>query len=80
MQTETESGVVFKFRRPAGAPKNPPSLAMTEALRRLSESEEMKTLIAGAQAQGRKVIVQVFHAAAGHPILIHLAAVPVVGA
>jgi CTP:molybdopterin cytidylyltransferase MocA len=48
---------------------------MTEALCQLSKSDEMQTLVGEARAHGRKVVVQVFHSAEGHPILIHLKAV-----
>ena len=68
-------GVVFKFRRPAGAPKKPPSRAMNEALQRLSEAEEMQDFLAKSHAQNRTVVVEVFHSADGHPLLIHTAAV-----
>jgi hypothetical protein len=44
--------------------------------RQLAESDEMKTLVIESQAQGRKVVMQVYHSAAGHPILIHFGAVP----
>jgi hypothetical protein len=47
---------------------------MTDALRLLSESAELKPLVAGARASGRKVVVQVFRSRDGHPILIHFAA------
>ncbi len=65
--------VVFKFSRPAGTPKKPPSAAMTEALQRLSEAEEMRDFTAKAHAQNRNVVVEVFHSADGHPLLIHTA-------
>ena len=45
-------------------------------LRTVAEADEMKSLLSDAQAKGRKVQVQVFHASAGYPILIHLQAVP----
>jgi hypothetical protein len=48
---------------------------MAEALRLLSESEEMKPLVANAQAQSRHVVVEVFHRGDGTPLLIHAAAV-----
>jgi CTP:molybdopterin cytidylyltransferase MocA len=48
---------------------------MADALKRLSEADEMQTLVAEAQAHGRRVVVHVFHSAEGHPILIHLKAV-----
>ncbi len=77
MKEQGKSGVVFRFRRPAGAPKKPPSRAMTEALQRLSEAEEMQGFSAKARAQNRVVVVEVYHAAEdGHPLLIHTAAVP----
>ena len=75
METESTPGVVFRFRRPAGAQKKPPSRAMTEALQRLSESDEMREFLRGAHAQNRTVVLEVFHAREGHPLLIHTAAV-----
>jgi hypothetical protein len=72
--------VEVRFSRPSGSPAAKPSKAMTEALQRLSEADEMQTLVAEARALGRKVIVHVFHSAEGHPILIHLAAVASDGA
>ncbi|HYG99023.1 MAG TPA: hypothetical protein VD837_07815 [Terriglobales bacterium] len=41
--SKSRSQVVFKFRRPAGSLKKQPSRAMTEALERLSESDETAT-------------------------------------
>jgi hypothetical protein len=67
--------VEVKFSRPSGAPAPTPSTGMTEALQRLSESDEMQALVAEARAHGRKVIVHVFHDARGTPLLIHLGAV-----
>lgn len=67
--------VEVKFSRPSGSPAQQPSKAMAEALQRLSEADEMQTLVAEAQNHGRKVVLHVFHSAEGHPILIHLAAV-----
>jgi hypothetical protein len=75
MQTELDSGIVLKFRRPSGTPKKPPSRAMTEALQRLSEAEEMRNFTAKAHAQNRTVVLEVFHSREGHPLLIHTAAV-----
>ena len=71
-----KTSVEFRFRRPAGVPKKPPSRAMTEALQRLSETEEMREFTAKAKARNRTVVFEVFHAAEdGHPLLIHTAAV-----
>jgi hypothetical protein len=49
---------------------------MADALQRLSEAEEMQCLVCEAEAHGRKVVVQVLHSTEGHPILIHLGAIP----
>lgn len=76
MQNGIKSAVVFKFRRPAGVPKKPPSRAMTEALQRLSESEEMREFLKEAKALRRTVVLEVFHSREGRPLLIHTAAVP----
>ncbi len=70
------SDVLFKFSQPSGAPVRKPSASMTAALRTLSESTEMQSLVAEAQAHGRKVVMQVYHSADGRPFLIHLKAVP----
>jgi hypothetical protein len=48
---------------------------MAEALKRLSEADETQHLVREARALGRKVVVQVFQSANGHPILIHLGVV-----
>jgi hypothetical protein len=71
----SDPDVLFKFSQSNGTPSRKPSKAMSEALQRLTESEEMLTLIAEARAQGRNVVVQVFHSAEGLPILIHFGAV-----
>jgi uncharacterized protein (DUF2141 family) len=76
MQIEPKPGIVFKFSRPSGAPACTPSNGMTDALRRLSETEEMSAFIAKARAQQRQVIVQVFHSSDGCPMLIHTATTP----
>ena len=70
-----KANVVYKFRRPSGSPQAQPSRAMSEALERLSESEELRHFAAKANAQNRSVVVEVFHSSEGHPILIHLGTV-----
>ena len=67
--------VQFKFCRPSGAPTHAPSEAMQDALRRLSQVEEMQPLLKKAQAAGREVVIEVFHSKDGQPLLIHTAAV-----
>jgi CTP:molybdopterin cytidylyltransferase MocA len=44
---------------------------MTHALRQLAHSDEMQAFVANARKQRRKVMVEVFHASDGHPLLIH---------
>jgi len=65
--------VIFKFRRPNGSERHQPSTAMTEALQRLSEAEEMKPLLAEVQKSGEAVAIEVFHSRYGQPLLIHIA-------
>ncbi len=72
----SDRDVLFKFSQASGAASRKPSKGMTEALQRLTESDEMQALAAEARAQGRRVVVHMFHSAEGHPILIHLGAVP----
>ena len=64
--------VVFKFRRPSGSRQQEASTAMTEALRCLGESEEMKSLIAQATKSGTSVAIEVFQSRDGQPLLIHI--------
>jgi hypothetical protein len=76
METQYKPGIVFRFRRPSSVPRRQPSRAMAEALRHLAESEEMRPFVAAARAQRRNVVVEVFHASDGRPLLIHTAAAP----
>ena len=76
MQTEYKEGIVFKFCRPSGAQAKAPSQTITDALRRLSEADEMQPLLGEARARRRKVVVEVFHSRTGYPILICIKAVP----
>lgn len=64
--------VVFKFRRPSGSEQYEPSEAMSEALRRLSEAEEMQPLLAQAIKSGKTVAIEVFQSRDGQPLLIHI--------
>jgi hypothetical protein len=75
MQIEPTPGIVFKFCRPSGAPSRQPSAAMAQALRQFARSDEMQAFVANARKQRRKVVVKVFHASDGHPLLIHTATV-----
>ena len=61
METQYKPGILFRFRRPSDTPKQHPSKAMTEALRHLAESDEMRPFVAEAHAQRRNVVVEVFH-------------------
>jgi hypothetical protein len=63
--------VVLRFRRPSGSSQQQPSIAMTEALRRLSETTEMQPLLAQATKSGMTVAIEVFQSRNGQPILIH---------
>ena len=63
--------VTFKFRRPSGSRQHEPSMAMTEALQRLSETVEMQPLLAQARQSGKSVAIEVFQNRDGQPLLIH---------
>lgn len=63
--------VAFKFRRPSGSERQQPSHAMTEALRRLGESDEMQSLLIQANKKGQMVVIEVYQSRSGEPILIH---------
>jgi len=76
METQHKPGVLFRFRQPTSVPKRQPSRALTEALRQFAGSEEMRPFIAKAHRLGRDVVIEVFHAREGHPLLIHIAAAP----
>lgn len=72
----TSPSVVFRFRRPSGSPAPEPSSAMTEALRQLSQAQEMEPLLRRAHEAGREVVIEVFHGKDGQPLLIHTALQP----
>ena len=71
MHFQETPNIVFKFCRPSGSPSRQPSDAMTQALRQFARSDEMREFVADARKQRRKVVVEVFHASDGHPLLIH---------
>ena len=71
MHVQETPNIVFKFRRPSGSPSRQPSDAMTQALRQFARSDEMREFVSNARKQRRKVVVEVFHSADGHPMLIH---------
>ena len=64
--------VVFKFRRPTGSDSQQPSRALTEALHRLGEAEELQSLLAQARQSGKSVAIEVFQTRDGQPLLIHI--------
>ena len=76
MHLQETPNIVFKFCRPSGSPSRQPSDAMTQALRQFARSDEMQAFVANARKQRRKVVVEVFHASDGHPLLIHTAFLP----
>ncbi len=49
---------------------------MQDALRRLSQAEEMRPLLRKAPAAGREVVIEVFHSKDGQPLLMHTALMP----
>jgi hypothetical protein len=63
--------VIVRFKRPRGSLQHEPSVAMTEALRRLSEAAEMQPLLAQATKSGKTVAIEVFQSRDGQPLLIH---------
>lgn len=67
--------VVFRFRRPSCSDRRTPSVAMTEALQRLSQTPELQPLIAETKRTGKLLFIEVFHARDGQPILIHFSRV-----
>jgi hypothetical protein len=76
MRKESRTPVVFRYRRPIGSRNRTPSAAMAQALRHLSESEEMEPLLSQARDTGREVVIEVFHSKDGQPLLIHTALRP----
>jgi CTP:molybdopterin cytidylyltransferase MocA len=53
-----------------------PSTALTEALRQLSQAQEMEPLLRHAKEAGREVVIEVFQSRDGQPLLIHTALLP----
>ena len=74
MEAVYKPGIVFRFRRSKNTAGRHPSRAMTEALRCLAESDEMRTFVSQAHAVRRDVVLEVLHSRDGHPLLIHIAA------
>jgi len=74
MQNEPE--FQFRFRRPSGSRSRKPSTAMQAALHYLSQAREMQPLLSKARETGREVVIEVFHAKDGQPLLIHTALLP----
>ena len=64
--------VIVRFKRPSGSQQHEPSEAMSEALRRLSETTEMQPLLAKATKSGKTVAIEVFQSRDGQPLLIHI--------
>jgi hypothetical protein len=64
--------IVFKFRRPSCSDSQQPSRALTEALHRLGEAEEMQPLLAQASKSGKSVAIEVFQNRDGQPLLIYI--------
>jgi hypothetical protein len=72
MVCEFKPGILFRFCRPSGSGHiQRPSAAMTEALGRFAEADEMKPLLQRARAERREVVIEVFHSKTGEPLLIH---------
>ena len=63
--------VIVRLKRPSGSQQHEPSGAMSEALRRLSETTEMQPLLAQATKSGKRVAIEVFQSRDGQPLLIH---------
>jgi hypothetical protein len=72
LMRDNMQNVVFKFRRPSGSDPQQPSRALTEALHRLGEAEEMKSLLAQARQSGKSVAIEVFQTRNRQPLLIHI--------
>jgi hypothetical protein len=63
--------VLFKFTRPNNTPGRKPSRTLTDALRRLSETDELRQLRSDALNRDQRLEVHIYHSADGRPILIH---------
>jgi hypothetical protein len=72
---EPMQNVLLRFRRPSGAGQHQPSLALTDALQRLSQCPEMQPLLTQARTAGKSIAVELFQTRDGQPILIHFAKV-----
>ena len=76
MEAVYKRGILFRFRRSKNTAGRNPSRAMTQALRCLTESDEMQPFVSEVHAERRDVVLEVFHSRDGHPLLIHIAAAP----
>jgi hypothetical protein len=67
-------GVFFSFRRPGGIVERRSYRTLSEALRKITESEEMRPFMDEAHATGRDTVVGVLHSGKGRPLLVIVAA------
>jgi hypothetical protein len=76
METQHKPEIFFTFRSPGGIVKRQPYRTLAQGLRQLAESEQMRPFIEEAHAQGRDVVVGVFHSMEGRPLLVVVAPAP----
>jgi hypothetical protein len=74
MSDQSKPGVRFTFGHPYGAPVRRTSRSMKDALQKLARVREMRRFVADAYAQDRDVVIEVYHASEGYPMLIHITA------
>lgn len=74
MATQPTPVIRFTFGHPYGAPARKTSRSMKDALQKLARVREMRRFVADAHAQDRDVVIEVYHASEGYPMLIHITA------
>jgi hypothetical protein len=63
--------VIVRFKSPSGARRKLPSEALNQAMVSLADSDEMRSLVCEANAEGRALAIDVYQNRAGRPILVH---------
>jgi hypothetical protein len=59
------------MRRSNGTGRNLPSAALNRAMVSLAESDEMRSLLCEANAEGKALAIDVYHNRSGRPLLVH---------
>jgi hypothetical protein len=63
--------VIVRFKRPSGTGQKMPSAALNHAMVSLADSDEMRSLLCEAIAEGKALAIDVYQNRSGRPLLVH---------